>query len=123
MQNYHLIISSAASFATSVPVIPIATPISTFFNAGESFTPSPVTATIPPSSCTADKINNFCCGYVRANTTFVLFNSLFQKSATPCGSSAYVSNFSCNKCPGITIASYSLSDTESILPLYYNSYT
>ena len=35
----------AASFATSVPVIPIAKPMSAFFNAGASFVPSPVTAT------------------------------------------------------------------------------
>jgi hypothetical protein len=39
---------SAASFATSVPVIPIAIPIEAFFSAGESFTPSPVTATTAP---------------------------------------------------------------------------
>ena len=36
---------SAASFATSVPTLPIAIPISAFFIAGLSFTPSPVTAT------------------------------------------------------------------------------
>lgn len=42
-------IISAASLATSVPVIPIAIPKSAFFIAGESFTPSPVTATICPS--------------------------------------------------------------------------
>jgi len=35
----------AASFATSVPAIPIANPISAFFNAGASLVPSPVTAT------------------------------------------------------------------------------
>lgn len=35
----------AASFATSVPAIPIAKPISAFFKAGASFVPSPVTAT------------------------------------------------------------------------------
>lgn len=32
--------------ATSVPVFPIAKPISAFLNAGASFVPSPVTATI-----------------------------------------------------------------------------
>ena len=37
---------SAASLATSVPTFPIAIPISAFLIAGESFTPSPVTATI-----------------------------------------------------------------------------
>ena len=35
----------AASFATSVPAIPIARPMSAFFKAGASFVPSPVTAT------------------------------------------------------------------------------
>eukprot|EP00919_Chromeraceae_sp_WS-2016_P076435 GHVR01180634.1.p1 GENE.GHVR01180634.1~~GHVR01180634.1.p1 ORF type:complete len:105 (+),score=6.48 GHVR01180634.1:490-804(+) len=34
-----------AYFAISVPVIPIAKPISAFFNAGASFVPSPVIAT------------------------------------------------------------------------------
>jgi hypothetical protein len=37
-------IISAAFFATSLP-LPIATPISAFLIAGESLTPSPVTAT------------------------------------------------------------------------------
>ena len=35
----------AASFDTSVPVMPMATPMSALFNAGASFTPSPVMAT------------------------------------------------------------------------------
>tara|TARA_B110000503_G_scaffold105650_1_gene157663 strand:- start:206 stop:358 length:153 start_codon:yes stop_codon:yes gene_type:complete len=34
------------TFATSVPEIPMANPISAFFRAGASFVPSPVTATI-----------------------------------------------------------------------------
>jgi len=38
-------IISAESFATSEPVIPIARPISACLIAGESLTPSPVTAT------------------------------------------------------------------------------
>jgi hypothetical protein len=38
---------SAAFFATSLP-LPIAIPISAYFIAGESLTPSPVTATIYP---------------------------------------------------------------------------
>ena len=42
-------IISAASLATSVPVIPIEIPISAFLIAGESFTPSPVTATTYPN--------------------------------------------------------------------------
>ena len=55
-------IISAASFATSVPVIPIAIPISAFLRAGESLTPSPVTATIFPISCNAHTIRYFCSG-------------------------------------------------------------
>ena len=41
-------IISAAFFATSVPFFPIAIPISAFFKAGLSFTPSPVIATTAP---------------------------------------------------------------------------
>lgn len=41
---------SAAYFATSVPVIPIAKPTSAFLRAGASFVPSPVTATTYPLS-------------------------------------------------------------------------
>ena len=44
---------SLASFATSVPVIPIAIPKSAFFSAGASFTPSPVIATMCPFACSA----------------------------------------------------------------------
>lgn len=39
-------IISEASLATSVPAIPIATPIWAYFKAGASLTPSPVIATI-----------------------------------------------------------------------------
>jgi len=39
---------SAASLATSVPHIPIATPMSACFRAGASLTPSPVTVTTSP---------------------------------------------------------------------------
>ena len=41
-------IITAASFETSVPVMPIATPMSAFLSAGASFTPSPVMATMWP---------------------------------------------------------------------------
>lgn len=52
-------IISAASFATSVPVIPIEIPKSAFLMAGESLTPSPVTATISPRAWHAFTIINF----------------------------------------------------------------
>ena len=59
---------AAASFATSVPVIPIATPMSACFNAGASLTPSPVIATIMPFSCQARTIRILCSGETLAYT-------------------------------------------------------
>ena len=44
---------SAASFATSVPVMPMATPMSAALSAGASFTPSPVMAVTSPSCLSA----------------------------------------------------------------------
>ena len=41
-------IMTAASLDTSVPVMPMATPMSAFLSAGASFTPSPVMATMLP---------------------------------------------------------------------------
>ena len=41
-------IITAASLVTSVPVIPIAMPMSALFSAGASLTPSPVIATMCP---------------------------------------------------------------------------
>ncbi|ODV89066.1 hypothetical protein CANCADRAFT_28100, partial [Tortispora caseinolytica NRRL Y-17796] len=41
-------IISLASFATSVPLLPMAIPISASFRAGASFTPSPVIPTTSP---------------------------------------------------------------------------
>ena len=59
-------IMSAASFVTSVPVTPIATPMSADFSAGASFTPSPVMATMLPSACRASTIRSLCSGATRA---------------------------------------------------------
>ena len=58
----------AASFETSVPVIPIATPISLCFKAGASLTPSPVMATISLRFCHASTIRILCSGATRAYT-------------------------------------------------------
>jgi hypothetical protein len=58
----------AASLATSVPVIPIATPTSARASAGASFTPSPVMATTRPSAWNASTILSFCAGCTRAKT-------------------------------------------------------
>jgi len=41
---------SEATFATSVPLMPIAKPTSAHFKAKASFVPSPVTATMSPHS-------------------------------------------------------------------------
>mmetsp|Transcript_39307 Transcript_39307/g.99062 ORF Transcript_39307/g.99062 Transcript_39307/m.99062 type:complete len:280 (-) Transcript_39307:1742-2581(-) len=61
-------IMSAASLDTSDPVMPMAMPMSAFFSAGESFTPSPVTATTDLARWLPSTITSFCCGEVRANT-------------------------------------------------------
>ena len=57
---------SAASFDTSEPMMPMAQPMSAFLRAGESFTPSPVTATMWPSFWQFSTILSFCCGDVDA---------------------------------------------------------
>lgn len=57
---------SDASLATSVPVIPIAVPISARFKAGASFTPSPVIATTCAEDCRACTRRSFCSGVTRA---------------------------------------------------------
>ena len=71
---------AAASFATSVPVIPIATPISACFNAGASLTPSPVIATIIPLSCQARTMRILCSGDTLAYTEIFGTNSLSSSS-------------------------------------------
>jgi hypothetical protein len=57
---------AAASRATSVPVRPIATPMSAFFSAGASFTPSPVIATTCPSAWRAVTMRSLSAGETRA---------------------------------------------------------
>lgn len=69
---------SAASFATSVPVIPIDIPISAFLIAGESFTPSPVTATTSPSFWHPLTITSFWAGLVLAKTIWDLPNHFYN---------------------------------------------
>ncbi len=61
-------IIAAADFATSVPVMPIATPMSACLRAGASFTPSPVIATTCPRACRAFTRRSFCSGATRAKT-------------------------------------------------------
>ena len=59
---------SAAPFATSVPVMPIATPMSAALRAGASFTPSPVMAAISPLAFSARTMRSLCSGATRAYT-------------------------------------------------------
>ena len=59
---------SAASLATSVPLIPIEIPISAFFKAGASLTPSPTIAVIFCRFWSASIISSLFCGVVRAKT-------------------------------------------------------
>jgi hypothetical protein len=47
---------SAACLETSEPEMPIAMPMSAFFRAGESFTPSPVTATMAPYEVQTEEV-------------------------------------------------------------------
>ena len=59
---------SATLFVTSVPVIPIPTPISAALILGASLTPSPVIATTLPKSLNALTILVLCSGCTLANT-------------------------------------------------------
>ena len=70
-------IISAASLETSVPITPIATPMSALFSAGASFTPSPVIAMTCLLFLRIVAILSFCSGAIRANTTSLLFIFLY----------------------------------------------
>ncbi len=63
-------IMSEAAFATSVPEIPIAHPMSAARRAGASFTPSPVMATTSPRAWNARTMRTLCSGETRANTLY-----------------------------------------------------
>src|SRR5680860_23697 len=54
-----------ASLVTSVPVTPMATPMSADFSAGASLTPSPVIATFCPSDWSASTSLSLCRGDTR----------------------------------------------------------
>ena len=57
---------AAASLVTSVPVMPIATPMSAFLSAGASLTPSPVMATTWPLLWKAVTTRSLWAGETRA---------------------------------------------------------
>ena len=61
-------IMSEAPLATSVPSKPIATPMSALFNAGASFTPSPVMAHTQPWRCRDLTISSLSSGLALAKT-------------------------------------------------------
>ena len=70
----------AASLVTSVPVLPIATPIAASFTAGASLTPSPVIATIFPWDFMAFTMRSLSAGLTLANTEAVFTASLSSLS-------------------------------------------
>ena len=70
-------IMSAAPLETSVPVMPIATPMSAFFSAGASLTPSPVMATTSSCSCSRRTSRTLSSGATRA-MTLISSNSCFS---------------------------------------------
>ena len=78
-------IMEAASLETSVPIFPMATPMSAFLRAGASLTPSPVMATIWPFRCHALTILILCSGDTRAYT---LIRSRFRSSSSSAMSSS-----------------------------------
>ena len=72
---------SAVSRATSVPLMPIAMPMSARFRAGASFTPSPVIPTTCPLARSASTIRTLCCGDTRAKTLAV--SSAVESASSP----------------------------------------
>ena len=76
----------AALLATSVPVMPMATPTSARASAGASLTPSPVIATTSPRACSAWTMRSFCAGCTRAKTA--MRSSSSRSSASPRRSSS-----------------------------------
>jgi hypothetical protein len=70
-----------ALLAASVPLIPMAMPMSACFSAGASFTPSPVMATTSPAAWSARTRRSLCSGLARAMT------SLSATSLASCSSS------------------------------------
>mmetsp|Transcript_7163 Transcript_7163/g.10745 ORF Transcript_7163/g.10745 Transcript_7163/m.10745 type:complete len:285 (-) Transcript_7163:1209-2063(-) len=92
-------IMSAASLATSVPVMPMATPMAACCRAGASLTPSPVMAVI---SLRLDSIfTSFClsCGSVRQKSRFPVFR------CSSCCSSGRVKNSAPTKARSVTSSS------------------
>ena len=79
-------IMAAASLETSVPVIPMATPMSAFLRAGASLTPSPVMAVMDPRLCHASTMRILFSGDTLAYTE-ILVISLSSSSSVMASSS------------------------------------
>ena len=77
---------SAASLDTSVPLIPMATPMSAWRSAGASLTPSPVIATMRSSCWSASTMRSFCSGDTRANTDRV--RTVARNASSSCAASS-----------------------------------
>ncbi|MCY1525710.1 hypothetical protein D9M68_606990 [compost metagenome] len=80
----------AASLAASVPLIPMAMPMSARLRAGESLTPSPVMATRSPMACKRSTRRSLWLGLVRANT-LVSFSRASSSASLSSSRSAPVS--------------------------------
>lgn len=73
-------------------------PMSAFLSAGESLTPSPVTATMAPCRWHPSTMMSFCCGDVRANTisewlasTSSICAGVMSRRSLPCTTHAFAS--------------------------------
>jgi len=72
--------------------------MSAFLSAGESLTPSPVTATMAPCLWHPSTMMSFCCGDVRANTISVwlastssIWAGVMSRRSLPCTTHAFAS--------------------------------
>jgi hypothetical protein len=72
----------AASRATSVPLAPIATPMSALRSAGASLTPSPVRATVWPTARSASTTRSLVSGDERATISSDSSRSTASSSAS-----------------------------------------
>ena len=79
---------SAVSLATSVPLIPMAMPMSAAFSAGASLTPSPVMATTWPRRRSPSTIRSLCSGETRAKTADSAATRAQPSSSRPSSSRA-----------------------------------
>src|SRR5215207_7361378 len=96
---------SAASLETSVPVTPIATPMSAFLSAGASFTPSPVMATMCLFPCMASIMVSLCSGEIPSREDAPVFGDAKLGRDVPGGQ-------------GVVARDHYQSDTRSLAGLY-----